>query len=161
MEIKVKLTDGAPLPKHVRVGDAGMDLTSRETVEIAAGGTVKVGTGVWMEIPEGYYGEIVPRSGVASKRGITLANTPATIDSNYRGEIMLPLHNMAPCLNYVRDSNGHTGHYEPNHELAVVERGERVAQIIIKRYETCECLEVEELSETERAANGFGSSGTM
>lgn len=161
MEIKVKLTDGAPLPKHVRVGDAGMDLTSRETVEIAAGGTVKVGTGVWMEIPEGYYGEIVPRSGVASKRGITLANTPATIDSNYRGEIMLPLHNIAPCLNYVRDPNGHTGHYEPNHELAVVERGERVAQIIIKKHETCECVEVEELSETERASNGFGSSGTM
>lgn len=161
MEIKVKLTDGAPMPKHVRPGDAGMDLTSRQTVEIAPGGTVMVGTGVWMEIPEGYYGEIVPRSGMAAKRGITIANTPGTIDSNYRGEIMLPLHNIAPCLKWVKDANGHTGHYEPNHELTVVERGERVAQIIIKRHETVECVEANELSETERAANGFGSSGNM
>lgn len=160
MEIKVKLTDGAPLPKHVRVGDAGMDLTSRETVEIAPGGTVMVHTGVWMEIPEGYYGEIVPRSGVASKRGITLANTPATIDSNYRGEIMLPLHNIAPCHRWV-NYGGNTEEFLINPDIAVVERGERVAQIIIKKYETCECVEVDELSETERAANGFGSSGTM
>ena len=164
MEIKVKLTDGAPLPKHVRVGDAGMDLTSRETMEIAPGETVMVHTGVWMEIPEGYYGEIVPRSGVASKRGITLANTPATIDSNYRGEIMLPLHNIAPSMRWVDMSDGayaEDGAWMRNPDVAVVERGERVAQIIIKRYETCECVEVDELSETERAANGFGSSGTM
>ena len=161
MEIKVKLTDGAPLPKHVRVGDAGMDLTSRETVEIVAGGTVKVGTGVWMEIPEGYYGEIVPRSGVASKRGITLANTPATIDSNYRGEIMLPLHNISPVGTWeLIDPDRCEYRMVPN-VPAIVERGERVAQIIIKRHETCECVEVNELSETERAANGFGSSGTM
>lgn len=140
MRIKVKLTDGATLPRHAKKGDAGMDLTSRQTVEIAPQGTVMVGTGVWMEIPEGYYGAVVPRSGMASKKGITIANTPGTIDSGYRGEIMLPLYNLG-------------------HELAVVERGERVAQIIIKRYETCECVEVEELSETERAANGMGSTG--
>ena len=142
MEIKVKLTDGAPLPKHAKAGDAGMDLTTRQTVEIAPQGTVMVGTGVAMEIPEGCYGAIVPRSGMASKRGVTLANTPSTIDSGYRGEIMLPLYNLG-------------------HDVAAVERGERVAQIIIKRYETCECVEVEELSETERAATGFGSSGMM
>jgi dUTP pyrophosphatase len=159
MQIKVKLTDGAPMPKHAKPGDAGMDLTSRQTVEIAPGGTVMVGTGVWMEIPEGYYGAIVPRSGMASKRGITIANAPGTIDSGYRGEIMLPLHNMASAFRLVSDGN--VEHYEPNFELAVVERGERVAQIIIKKHETCECVEVEELSETERAANGFGSSGTM
>ena len=157
MQIKVKLTDGAPMPKHAKPGDAGLDLTSRQTVEIAPGGTVMVGTGVWMEIPEGYYGAVVPRSGVATKRGITIANTPGTIDSNYRGEIMLPLHNMAPALTWVDD--GHTGHYEPNREISVVERGERVAQIIIKRYETVEGVEVDELSETERGADGFGSTG--
>lgn len=140
MLIKVKLTDGAPLPRHAKLGDAGMDLTSRRTVEIAPQGTVMVGTGVWMEIPDGYYGAVVPRSGMASKKGITIANTPGTIDSGYRGEIMLPLYNLG-------------------HELTVVERGERVAQIIIKRHETCECVEVEELSETERAANGMGSTG--
>lgn len=160
MQIKVKLTDGAEPPKHMRAGDAGMDLTSRQTVEIAPGGTVMVGTGVAMEIPEGYYGEIVPRSGMAAKRGITLANTPATIDSNYRGEIMLPLHNITPSHKWV-NFGGNTGAFVRNFDVAVVERGERVAQIIIKKYETCECVEVEELSETERAANGFGSSGTM
>lgn len=159
MRINVKLTDGAPLPRHAKPGDAGMDLTSRDTVEIAPGGTVMVHTGVSMEIPEGYYGAIVPRSGMASKRGITLANAPATIDSGYRGEILLPLHNIASALKLVKDANGHTSHYEPNHEMAVVVRGERVAQIIIKRHETCECVEVEELSETERAANGMGSTG--
>ena len=159
MQIKVKLTDGAPMPKHAKPGDAGMDLTSRQTVEIAPGGTVMVGTGVWMEIPEGYYGAIVPRSGMASKRGITIANAPGTIDSGYRGEIMLPLHNMASALRWVKDANGMTGHYEPNHELAMVERGERVAQIIIKRYETVEGVEVDELSETERGDGGIGSTG--
>lgn len=158
MKIKVKLTDGAPLPKHVRVGDAGMDLTSRETVEIAPGGTVMVGTGVWMEIPDGYYGEIVPRSGMAAKRGITIANTPGTIDSNYRGEIMLPLHNIAPSMRWVDHGEGGM-HWERNPDTAFIERGERVAQIIIKRHETVECVEVDELSETERGANGFGSSG--
>lgn len=159
MEIKVKLTDGAPMPKHAKPGDAGMDLTSRQTVEIAPGGTVMVGTGVWMEIPDGYFGQIVPRSGMASKRGITIANAPGTIDSGYRGEIMLPLHNMASALTWVPDADGMTSHYVPNHNMAVVERGERVAQIIIKPYETCECVEVEELSETERGGGGFGSSG--
>jgi dUTP pyrophosphatase len=159
MNLKVKLTDGAPLPRHARPGDAGMDLTSRETVEIAPGGTVMVHTGVWMEIPDGYYGEIVPRSGMASKRGVTLANAPATIDSGYRGEILIPLHNIASALRLVKDANGHTSHYEPNHDLAVVERGERVAQIIIKRHETVRCVEVEELSETERGEGGFGSTG--
>jgi len=159
MNINVRLTDGAPLPRHAKPGDAGMDLTTRQTVEIAPGGTVMVGTGVWMEIPDGYYGSVVPRSGMASKRGITIANAPGTIDSGYRGEIMLPLHNIASALKWVKDANGYTAHYEPNHDMAVVERGERVAQIIIKRYETCECVEVEELSETERGEGGFGSSG--
>ena len=158
MEIKVKLTDGAPMPKHAKPGDAGMDLTSRQTVEIAPGGTVMVGTGVWMEIPDGYFGQIVPRSGMASKRGITIANAPGTIDSGYRGEIMLPLHNIASALTLVGD--GYTSHYVPNHDVAVVERGERVAQIIIQPYEHVECVEVEELSETERGQGGFGSSGT-
>ena len=161
MRINVRLTDGAPLPRHAKHGDAGMDLTTRQTVEIAPGGTVVVGTGVWMEIPEGYYGAIVPRSGMATKRGITIANAPGTIDSGYRGEIMLPLHNIASALTWVVDADGMTGHYIPNYDMALVERGERVAQIIIKKYETIECEEVAELSETERAATGFGSSGTV
>ena len=140
MKINVTLTDDAPLPKHAKDGDAGLDLTSRQTVEIAPQGTVMVGTGVAFEIPEGYYGAIVPRSGQAYKRGLTIVNTPGTIDSHYRGEVKLPL-------------------YNAGHETIIVERGERVAQIIFKRYEMVECIEVDELSQTERGADGFGSTG--
>ena len=142
MEVKVRLTDGAPLPKHAKKGDAGMDLTSRETVEIAPQGTVMVGTGVRMEIPDGYVGLCFPRSGLASKRGINLTNCVGVIDSGYRGEIMAPL-------------------YNASHETQVVERGERVCQIAIVPFVTCECVEADELSQTERAATGFGSSGAM
>ena len=140
MRLNVKLTDGAPLPFHAKPGDAGLDLTSRETVEIAPQGTVMVGTGVAMAIPEGYYGAVVPRSGMASKRGVTIINTPGTIDSGYRGEIKLPL-------------------YNAGHDTVTVERGERVAQLIILPHATCECVEVEELSSTERGSGGFGSTG--
>lgn len=142
MRLNVKLTDGAPLPRHARPGDAGMDLTTRETVEIAPQGTVLVGTGVAMAIPDGYYGTIVPRSGMASKKGVTIVNTPGTIDSGYRGEIKLPL-------------------YNAGHEMVTVERGERVAQIIIQSHETVECVTVDELSDTSRGASGFGSSGSF
>ena len=158
MKLNVKLTDDAPMPKHAKPGDAGLDLTSRDTVEIAPGGTVMVHTGVWMEIPEGYYGEVVPRSSVASKKGVTLANVPGTIDSSYRGEIMLPLHNIAPSMRWMDHGDG-TMSWEHNQDLAIIERGERVAQIIIKRYETCECVEVDNLSETERGTGGIGSTG--
>lgn len=156
MRLNVKLTDGAPLPFHAKPGDAGMDLTTRDTVEIAPGGTVLVHTGVAAEIPEGYYGAIVPRSGMASKRGITLANTPSTIDSGYRGEILLPLHNIAPSHIFAN------GTCLPNFDgFVTVERGERVAQLIILPHATCECVAVDELSDTERGATGFGSSGTV
>lgn len=142
MEVKVRLTDGAPLPKHAKKGDAGMDLTSRETVEVAPQGTVMVGTGVAMEIPEGFVGLVFPRSGLASKRGVSLTNCVGVIDSGYRGEIKAPL-------------------YNAGHETQVVQRGERVCQIAIVPFVTCECVEADELSQTERAATGFGSSGAM
>ena len=139
--MNVKLTDGAPLPRHAKFGDAGLDLTARETVEIAPQGTVMVGTGVACEIPSGYVGLVFPRSGMASKRGVNLANNVGVVDSGYRGEIKLPL-------------------YNAGHELAVVERGERCAQLVVVPFATCECVEVDELSGTERGQGGFGSSGT-
>lgn len=141
-KINVKLTDGAPLPRHAKQGDAGMDLTSRETVEIAPQGTVMVGTGVAMEIPEGFVGLVFPRSGLASKRGVSLTNCVGVIDSGYRGEIKAPL-------------------YNAGHETQVVERGERVCQIAIIPFATCECVEADELSSTERGQGGFGSTGVM
>lgn len=140
MRINVILMDGAPTPRHAKAGDAGLDLTTRQTVEIGPHETVKVKTGVRMEIPQGYFGLVAPRSSVAANRGITLANTPSVIDSGFRGEILLPLHNL--CDNPM-----------------TVERGERVAQIIIMRHETCECVAVSELSETERGEGGVGSTG--
>ena len=140
MQLKVKLSDGAPLPKHAKKGDAGLDLTSRETVQIAPFETVLVGTGVQAEIPDGYFGDVRPRSSIATKRGITLANSPSTIDSGYRGEIMLPLHNITS-------------------KMQRVEKGERVAQMIIQPFATCECVEVDELSDSERGVGGFGSTG--
>lgn len=141
MRLKVKLTDGAPLPRHAKRGDAGLDLTSRETVEIAPQGTAMVGTGVAAEIPDGYFGAVFPRSGMASKRGVNLVNNVGVVDSSYRGEIILPL-------------------YNAGHGTATVERGERVAQMVLVQFAACECVEVEELSETERGSGGFGSSGT-
>lgn len=141
MELKVKLADGTPLPRHAKPGDAGLDLTSTKTVNVRPGETQKVGTGVRAEIPEGYVGLIAPRSGLASKYGITLANTPSVIDSGYRGEIMLALHNMG--------SKGYTVH-----------AGERVAQMIVLGFATCECVEVDELDDTERGEGGFGSTGS-
>ena len=140
MELKVKLTDGAPLPRHAKKGDAGLDLTSRKMVNIQPGETQMVGTGVAAEIPEGCFGLIAPRSGLASKYGITLANTPSVIDSGYRGEIKLALHNIG--------KKGYTVH-----------NGERVAQMVVIPCATCCCVEVGELGEIERGETGFGSSG--
>lgn len=142
MRLNVKLTDGAPLPRHAKPGDAGLDLTSRETVEIAPQGTVMVGTGVAVEIPEGHVGLCFPRSGLASKRGINITNCVGVIDAGYRGEIKAPL-------------------YNAGHETQVVERGERVVQLVVVPFVSCECVSVDELSDTARGTSGFGSSGAV
>lgn len=152
--MKVKLTGGAPLPKHAKCGDAGLDLTTRETVTLIPGETKMVGTGVYAEIPEGHFGLIAPRSGMASKRGVTLANTPSIIDSGYRGEIKLALHSINPPFKH------EYGRWQEMYNTYVeVEEGERVAQMVIVPFASCECVQVDELSETERGSGGFGSSG--
>ena len=95
--VKVKrLNPNAPMPVFARDGDAGCDLCTMDEVEIAPQGTVLVHTGLAMAIPRGFEGTIRPRSGMATKYGVSLANTPSTIDSNYRGEIMLALYNIGP-----------------------------------------------------------------
>ena len=157
MQLKVKLSDGAPLPKHAKSGDAGLDLTTRETVELAPGETKIVGTGVSVEIPEGYFGMVVPRSGLGS-RGVTLSNAVGIIDSGYRGEIKAPLHNNKPVVNWERP-------YDASYNAVLagltnsmtVKRGERVCQLVVVPFVTCECVEVDELSGTERGTDGFGS----
>lgn len=140
MRLNVKLSDGAPLPRHAKPGDAGLDLTSRESVSIAPFETAMVGTGVSVEIPEGFVGLCFPRSGLASKRGVNLANCVGVIDSGYRGEVKAPLHNITS-------------------RIQRVERGERVFQLVVVPFAPCECVEVDELSDTDRGAGGFGSTG--
>ena len=125
MNLKVKLTDGAPLPMHAKPGDAGMDLTSRESLTLRPGETRMVGTGVSVEIPWGYFGMVVPRSGLGS-RGVNLSNCVGIIDAGYRGEIKAPLHNNHPAA----VDTGYGAHYNLEGEMKV-ERGDRVCQLII------------------------------
>jgi len=98
-------------------------------------------TGLYMALPQGYEAQIRPRSGMAIKRGITLINTPGTIDSDYRGEVMIPVVNLSS-------------------ELQVIEDGERIAQMVVARYEQAAWESVEELDETVRGAGGFGHTGS-
>lgn len=135
-----RLNPNAPMPKFAREGDAGFDLCTMETVTIQPFQIVMVHTGLATAIPAFFEGTIRPRSGMAAKRGVTLANAPATIDSNYRGEILLPLYNMTT-------------------EPVTVEAGERVAQMLIKLQPQPTLMLVDELDETERGDQGFGSSG--
>ena len=141
VEVK-RLNPDAPIPQFARDGDAGCDLTTMDEVEIAPQGTVMVHSGISVAIPRGFEGTLRPRSGMAAKRGVTLANAPSTIDSNYRGEIMIPLYNQG-------------------HETVVVKAGERVCQLLIKLQPEPQFVEVDEFTErdTNRGAGGFGSSG--
>lgn len=137
-----KLTDDAILPSYGTPFAAGADLYSAsETFSIEPGKTVLVHTGIAVEIPVGYVGLIYARSGLATKKGLAPANKVGVIDSDYRGEIMVALYN----------------HSDQTRE---VEKGERVAQLVITPYLTAELCEVETLSDTARGEGGFGSTGT-
>jgi dUTP pyrophosphatase len=119
--------------------DAGMDLHSVEAVTLAAGETKPVATGLAIELPAGYEAQIRPRSGLALKHAITLPNSPATIDPGYRGEIRVILHNLG-------------------REPFQIRPGERIAQMVVARYEAVE-WEEGDLAESRRGEGGFGSSG--
>lgn len=138
-----KLREGAKIPCYGSAFAAGADLyaCTEQPIEIKAGQTVLVATGIAMEIPEGYAGLIYARSGLATKKGLAPANKVGVVDSDYRGEILVSLHN----------------HSQVD---AVVEPGERIAQMVIAPYLTAEFCLTEELSETVRGAGGFGSTGT-
>lgn len=143
MILKILNKSSYETPKYESIGAAGFDirLNINEEIEVSAHGkTELLPTGLFMEIPSGYEGEIRPRSGLACKHGITLANSPATIDSDYRGEIKL-------CL--INNSN----------ESYILSPGERVAQMLIKEVELPTIVEVTSLSDSERSSGGFGSTG--
>lgn len=142
-ELKVlKLTENAIMPSYGSACAAGADLYSaEEKITFAPGETRLVHTGIAMEIPDGYVGLIYARSGIATKRGLAPANKVGVIDSDYRGEIMVALHNHS------------------NSE-ASIDAGERIAQIVIAPYIRADFIETDELDTTERGAGGFGSTGT-
>ena len=136
-----RLDPDLPLPVPAHLGDAGLDLYAREDAVIPArGGRLLMPTGVAVAIPHGYMGLAVPRSGLALKHGITLVNTPGIIDSGYRGELKVVMINT-----------------DPEHDYEV-KRGDRVAQLIISRYDNVTWIEVTELSGFDRGG-GFGHSG--
>jgi dUTP pyrophosphatase len=127
------------VPDRAYAGDAGLDLSSCERVELAPGARALVPTGLAVAIPDGFAGFVQPRSGLAVKHGISIVNTPGLIDSGYRGEVQIALLN--------------TDASEP----FVVEPGMRIAQLVILPIPDVELVEVDELPETERGARGFGS----
>jgi len=136
----VRLRDGATLPARAYAGDAGLDLTTCERVELAPGERAVVPTGIAVAIPEGYAGFVQPRSGLAAREGITIVNAPGLIDSGYRGEIRVVLLNT------------------DGSETFVAEPGERIAQLVVLPVPGFELVEVSELPASERGARGFGSS---
>lgn len=135
-----KLNFEAVIPTRGTTASAGYDLYSTDESEIWPGETKLIGTGIAMAIPDGYFGAIYPRSGISVKQGLRLANCVAVIDSDYRGELKIPLYN---------DSNN----------IQTIVPGDRIAQIIIQPYLQFEWEEVNELSKTNRGTGGFGSTG--
>ena len=142
MKIKVVNKSKHPLPHYATTQSAGMDLRANldEPIILKPLDRTLVKTGIFMELPVGYEAQVRPRSGLAFKKGITVLNTPGTIDADYRGEVGVILVNLS-------------------NEDFVVEDGERVAQMVIAKHEQPSWEEVEELIETERGSGGFGSTG--
>lgn len=136
-----KIDKDAVIPSYANIGDAGMDLSSIEDVFLSRGEIKVIKTGIRVKIPQGTVGLICPRSGLASKSGVTVINAPGVLDENYRGELKVALINVS-----------HTGYQ--------VTKGDRIAQLIISPCISCEILITDDFDEnTERGTGGFGSSG--
>lgn len=137
----VRLDEGLPPPDYAHPGDAGADLRTAVDVVIEPGERVLVPTGVAIALPEGYVALVHPRSGLAARSGLSIVNTPGTIDAGYRGEIMVLL------INHDRS------------EPVRLERGDRVAQLVVQRFERARFVEVPTLPGSARGAGGYGSTG--
>jgi dUTP pyrophosphatase len=141
MEIAIQLLDdGLPVPGAAHPGDAGVDLSAREAVKLEAGERATIPTGIAAAIPGGHAGLVVPRSGLAARHGISVVNGPGLIDSGYRGEIQVVL------INLGKDS-------------FTIERGDRIAQLVVIPVSEPEFIVVQELPESGRGSGGFGSTG--
>lgn len=142
MEIKIVNKSGHPLPSYGTEASAGVDLRANipESITLEPLERALIKTGLFIELPIGYEAQVRPRSGLAYKHGITVLNTPGTIDADYRGEIGVILVNLS-------------------NQKFTIENGERVAQMVIAKHEQAEWNLVEELSDTARGVGGFGSTG--
>lgn len=141
-EVTVKRLDpDVPMPQYAHPGDAGADLVTTLDVDIAPGERILVPTGIAVALPEGFAAFVHPRSGLALRLGLSIVNTPGTIDAGYRGEIKVLLINHDP------------------HESISLRRGDRIAQLVIQRVERPQFIEVDELSDSVRGAGGYGSTG--
>jgi dUTP pyrophosphatase len=135
------LDDGVPAPSYAHPGDAGADLVTTVDVELGPRERAVVPTGVAIALPDGYAAFVHPRSGLAAKHGVTVVNAPGTIDAGYRGEIKVILLNTDPS------------------EPVRLERGDRIAQLVVQRVEKARFVQAEKLPGSHRGEGGFGSSG--
>ena len=136
-----RLDTGLPVPAHAHHGDGGVDLYARDAAELAPGERAVVATGIAVAIPEGYAGFVTPRSGLAARHGISVVNGPGLVDAGYRGEIKVILVNLSD-------------------EAFVIERGDRIAQLVVIPVAVQEFVVVDELPTTSRGSGGFGSTGS-
>lgn len=142
MDVLIKrLDESVPLPSYAKAGDAGADLATRIDFTIKPGERMLVPTGISIALPNGYVALVHPRSGLAIKHGVSMVNTPGTVDAGYRGELQVIL---------------------INHDLTQpvsFKKGDRIAQLVIQKVERAQFVEVENLPGSERSADGFGSTG--
>lgn len=142
MKLKIVNTSDNPLPEYETSGSAGVDLRAQlqEPVMLKPLQRALIPTGLYIELPDGYEAQVRPRSGLALKKGVTVLNSPGTIDSDYRGEIKVIMINLS-------------------NETTVINTGERIAQLIVAKFEKVTFKEVDELNETKRGEGGFGHTG--
>ena len=140
MKVKVINKSENALPRYETPQSAGMDLRANADVTLNPLERVLIPTGLFLEIPEGYEGQVRPRSGLAIRNGITVLNAPGTIDADYRGEVCVILINLSK-------------------ETFLVHKGDKIAQLVFSKYEKAELIKTEEIGDTERGTGGFGHTG--
>jgi dUTP pyrophosphatase len=145
IKVKVYQSEEArdlPMPRYMSAGSSGLDVCAAvaDTATIPKGGFGLIPTGIHLQIPPGYEGQVRPRSGLAAKHGVTVLNTPGTIDSDYRGEVKVILINLGD-------------------KPFIIKRGDRIAQLVICRYERIDLVKVETLDVSDRGSGGFGHTG--
>lgn len=142
VEILVRRLDPeVPLPAYAHPGDAGADLTTTVDVHLAPGERAVVSTGIAIALPDGYVALVHPRSGLAARCGVSIVNAPGTVDAGYRGEVKVVLVNLDPA------------------EPVTLRRGDRIAQLVVQRFERAGFVEVDRLPESARGEGGYGSTG--